>query len=158
LCSNESYVQKDSVLLLLQKYWIPSTSWRWCQRLFYYQILNSFNKLKMMSEVVWLPNTEFLQQVEDDVRGCLTTKYWIPSTSWRWCQRLFYYQILTSFNKLKMMSEVFDYQILNSFNKLKMMSHKSLNNTQHLVKYGYYYNHKTIWLLFLHLNFIIYFS
>jgi hypothetical protein len=122
------------------KYWIPSTSWRWCQRLFDYQILNSFNKLKMMSEVVWLPNTEFLQQVEDDVRGYSTTKYWPPSTSWRWCQRLF------------------DYQILNSFNKLKMMSHKSLNNTQHLVKYGYYYNHKTIWLLFLHLNFIIYFS
>jgi hypothetical protein len=56
------------------KYWIPSASWRWCQRLFdFYQILNSFNKLKMMSEVVLLPNTEFLQQVEDDVRGCLTS-------------------------------------------------------------------------------------
>ena len=57
------------------KYWIPSTSWRWCQRLFDYQILNSFNKLKMMSEVILLPNTDLLQQVEDDVRG-----FWLPNT------------------------------------------------------------------------------
>jgi uncharacterized protein (DUF1499 family) len=92
------------------KYWLPSTSWRLCQRLFYfYQILTAFNKLKIMSEVVLLlPNTDSLQQVEDYVRGCSTsTKYWLPSTSWRLCQRLFYfYQILTAFNKLKIMSEV----------------------------------------------------
>ena len=167
------------------KYWPPSTSWRLCQRLYYfyqiltsfnklkiisevvllilntdllqqvedcqrlyyfYQILTSFNKLKIMSEVVLLllntdllqqvedyargcttsTNTDLLQQVEDYVRGCTTstntdplqqvedyvrgcttsTKYWPPSTSWRLSQRLYYYQILTSFRKLKIMSEV----------------------------------------------------
>jgi hypothetical protein len=36
-----------------------------------------------------------------------STKYWPPSISWRLCQRLFhFYQILTVFNKLKIMSEV----------------------------------------------------
>jgi hypothetical protein len=31
-----------------------------------------------------LPNTDRLQQVEDNVRGCSTsTKYWPPSTSWK---------------------------------------------------------------------------
>ena len=111
------------------KYWPPSTSWRLCQRLcYFYQILTSFNKLKIISEVVLLIlNTDLLQQVEDYVRGCTTsTKYWPPSTSWRLsevvlllllntdllqqvedCQRLHYfYQILTSFNKLKIISEV----------------------------------------------------
>ena len=107
------------------KYWLPSTSWRLCQRLFYlYQILTAFNKLKIMSEVVLpLPNTDCLQQVEDYVRGCSTsTKYWLPShklkimsevvlllpntdclhTSWRLCQRLFYlYQILTAFTQVE---------------------------------------------------------
>ena len=109
------------------KYWPPSTSWRLCQRVYYlYQILTSFNKLKIMSEVVLLLpntdlfnklkimsevvllllNTDLLQQVEDYLRGCTTTKYWPPSESWRLCQRLYYlYQILTSFNKLKIMSE-----------------------------------------------------
>ena len=92
------------------KYWPPSTNWRLCQRLYYfYQILTTFNKLKIMSEVVLLlPNTDRLQQIEDDVRGYTTsTKYWPPSTNWRWCQRLYYfYQILTTFNKLKMTSEI----------------------------------------------------
>ena len=91
------------------KYWKPSTSWILCQRLFYfYEILTTFNKLKIMSEVVLLlRNIDNLQQVEDYVRGCSTsTKYWQPSTSWRLCQRLYYfYQILTAFNKLKIMSE-----------------------------------------------------
>ena len=62
-----------------------------------------------MSDVVLLlVNTDRLQQVEDYVRGCITsTKYWLPSTSCRSCQRLYYfYQILTAFNKLKIMSEV----------------------------------------------------
>ena len=59
-----------------------------------------------MSEVALLPNTNRPQQVEDYVRGCTTTKYWPPSTSWRLCQRLHYYQILTDLNKLKIMSEV----------------------------------------------------
>ena len=169
------------------KYWPPSTSWRLCQRLYYfyqiltsfnklkiisevvllilntdllqqvedcqrlyyfYQILTSFNKLKIMSEVVLLLlNTDLLQQVEDYVRGCTTsintdplqqvedyvrgcttsTKYWPPSTSWRLSQRLYYYQILTSFRKLKIMSEVVQlYQILTSFNKLKIMSESVL--------------------------------
>ena len=88
------------------KYWPTSTSWRLCQRLHYYQILTDFNKLKIMSEVALLPNTDRPQQVEDYVRGCTTTKYRLPSTGWRLCQRLYYYQILTAFNKLKIMSEV----------------------------------------------------
>ena len=90
------------------KYWTPSTSWRLCQRLHYYQILTAFNKLKIMSEVTLLPNTDPPQQVEDYVRCCTTsTKYWRPSTSWRLCQRLHYfYQILTDLNRLKIMSEV----------------------------------------------------
>ena len=107
------------------KYWPPSTSWRLSQRLYYYQILTSFRKLKIMSEVVLLiPNTDLLQQVEDYVRGCTTSaKYWTPSTSWRLCQRLYYfYQILTSFNKLKIMSEVV-LLLLNTdlLQKLKIM-------------------------------------
>ena len=62
-----------------------------------------------MSEVVLLlPNTLRLQQDEDYVRGCTTsTKYSPSSTNWRLCQRLYYfYQILSVFNKLKIMSEV----------------------------------------------------
>ena len=88
------------------KYWPTSTSWRLCQRLHYYQILTDLNRLKIMSEVALLPNTDLPQQVEDYVRGCTTTKYWPTSTSWRLCQRLHYYQILTDLNKLKIMSEV----------------------------------------------------
>jgi hypothetical protein len=54
-----------------------------------HQILRAFNKLKIMPEdVLSLPNTESLQQVED------------------YCRRLFYlYQILRTFNKLKIMPE-----------------------------------------------------
>ena len=92
------------------KYWPSSTSWRLCHRLFYFdQIPIVFNMLKIISEVVLLlSNTDRLQQVGDYVRGCSTsTKYWPPSTSWRLCQRLFYFdQILTVFNKLKILSEV----------------------------------------------------
>ena len=92
------------------KHWPPSTSWRLCERLYYfYQRLIAFNKLKIMSEVVLLlPKTDRLQQVEDYVRGYTTsTKYWPPSTSWRLCQRLYYfYQRLSAFNKLKIMLEV----------------------------------------------------
>jgi hypothetical protein len=42
------------------------------------QILTTFNKLQIMSEVVLLlPNTDHLQQVTDYVRGCPTsTKYY----------------------------------------------------------------------------------
>jgi hypothetical protein len=41
-------------------------------------------------------------------QNCSTsTKYWHPSTSWKLYQRLFnFYQILTVFNKLEIMSEV----------------------------------------------------
>jgi uncharacterized protein (DUF1499 family) len=111
------------------KYWPLSTNWRLCPRLYYfYQLLTAFNKLKIMSEIVLLlpntdrfqqvedyvevvlllPNTDRFQQVEDYVRGCTTsTKYWSLSTSGRLCPRLYYfYQILTTFNKLKIMSEV----------------------------------------------------
>jgi hypothetical protein len=57
-----------------------------------YQIMRAFNKLKIMPEdVLSLPNSESLQQVEDYVRGCsISTKYWEPSTSWRLCRGLFY--------------------------------------------------------------------
>jgi hypothetical protein len=92
------------------EYWPPSTGWRLCQRLHYfYQILTAYNKLKFMSEVVLLlSNTDRLQQVEDYVRGCTTSsEYWPTSTGWILCQRLHYFnQILTAFNKLKIMSEV----------------------------------------------------
>jgi hypothetical protein len=92
------------------KYWQPSTAWGLYQRLCcFYQILTTFNKLRIMSEaVLLLPNTDRLQQVEDYVRGCAaSTKYWQPSTSWGLCQRLYYfYQILTAFYKLKIMSKV----------------------------------------------------
>ena len=92
------------------KYWQPSTSWRLCQKLYYfYQILTAFNNLTIMSEVVLLlPNTNSLQQPDDYVRGCTTsTKYWQPSTTWRLCQKLYYfYQILTAFNNLTIMSEI----------------------------------------------------
>jgi len=73
-----------------------------CQRLYYYHILTAVNKL-----------TNY-------VRGCTTTKYWPESTSCRimsevvllpntersqqvegLCQRLCYYQKLTTVNKLK---------------------------------------------------------
>jgi uncharacterized protein (DUF1499 family) len=86
-------------------HWSPSTSWRLCQRLYYfYHTLIIFNKMTIMSEVVLLlPYTDHPQQDDDYVRGCTTsTIHWSPSTSWRLCQRLYYfYQILTSFHKLK---------------------------------------------------------
>ena len=92
------------------KYWQTTASWGLCQRLFFfYYILTDFSKLRIMSEVVLLlPNTDSLQQVEDYVRGCSTsTKYWQTSASWGLCQRLFFfYQILTAFSKLRIMSEV----------------------------------------------------
>ena len=157
-------------------YWKPSTSWILCQRLFYfYEILTTFNKLKIMSEdVLLLRNTDNLQQVEDydivrknllccwnswtnkDIgaikslifhktfqnnrnniivwciwvylgkksRRSTSTKYWQLSTSWRLCQRLFYfYEILTAFAKVKIMSELFYfYDLLKAFNKLNIMS------------------------------------
>ena len=92
------------------KCWQPSTSWRLCQRFFYfYQTLTIFNWLTFMSEVVlFLFNIENLQQLDVYVRGCsLSINYWQSSTTRRLCQRLFYfYQILTTFNKLTFMSEV----------------------------------------------------
>jgi hypothetical protein len=92
------------------KYWPPSSSWRLCQRLHYfYRILTDLNRLKIMSEVaLLLANTDRPQQVEDYVRGCTTsTEYWPTSTGWRLCQRLkYFYQILTAFNKLMIISEV----------------------------------------------------
>jgi hypothetical protein len=92
------------------KYWQTSASWGLCQRLvFFYQILTDFSKLRIMSEVVLLLlNTDRLQQVEDYIRGwSSSTKYWQTSASWGLCQRLFFfYQILTDFSKLRIMSEV----------------------------------------------------
>jgi hypothetical protein len=80
------------------------------ERLFYvYQILTTFNKMTFMSEVVpFLSNNDNLQQDDVYVRGCsISIKYWQHLTSWRLCQRLFYfYQILTTFNMLTSMSEV----------------------------------------------------
>jgi len=98
----------SEVILPLTMHWPPSTSWRLCQRLFnFYQKLTVFNKLKIISEVILLwPNIDRLQQVGDYIRGCSTsTKYWPSSTSWRLYQRLSYFdQILTVFNKLKIIS------------------------------------------------------
>jgi hypothetical protein len=92
------------------KFWQLSTIWRFCQSLFYfYQILTAFNNLKILSELVLLLlNTDRLQQFEDFVRACSTsTKYWPLSTIWRFCQSLFhFYQILTVFNNLKILSEL----------------------------------------------------
>ena len=91
------------------KYCPPLTSWRLYQRVFYfYQILLPLNKLKTISEdVLLLPNTVTLEQVEDYIRGCSTsTKYCYPWTSWRLYQRVFYfYQILSPLNELKTISE-----------------------------------------------------
>jgi hypothetical protein len=87
----ENYVRGCTTSI---KYWPPSTSWRLCQRLpFFYRILTNLNKLKIMSEVALiLANTDRPQQVEDYVRGCTTSaNYGPPSTSWRLCQRLYYF-------------------------------------------------------------------
>ena len=104
---DEDYVRGYSTST---RYWQPSTRWRLCQMLFYFnQVLTAFNKLEIMSEVVLLqPNTDRHQQVGDYVRGCSTsTTYWSPSTSWRLCQMLFYfYHALTAFNKLEIMSDI----------------------------------------------------
>ena len=61
-----------------------------------------------MSEfALLLVNNDRPQQAEDYVRGCTTsTKYWPPLTCWGLCRRLSFYQILTAFNKLEIMSEV----------------------------------------------------
>ena len=103
----EEYVRCCSTFII---YGQPTTSWRLCQRLFYFlEILTAFNKLQIRSEVaLLLRNTDILQQVEDYVRGFSTAaKYWKPSTNCRLGQRLLYfYQILTSVNKLKIMSVV----------------------------------------------------
>jgi hypothetical protein len=92
------------------KYGQPSPSWILCQRLVhFYQILTTHTNVNIISRVVLLlPDTDRLDQVEYYVRGCTTsTKYRQPSTSWTLCQRLFYfYQLLTAFINLKIMSEV----------------------------------------------------
>ena len=91
------------------KYWQPSTSWRICQMLFYFYHIRKDNKLTIRWEVVLLlRNADIIQQVPDYVRGCSTAaKYWQPSTNCRLGKRLLYfYKILTSVNKLKIMSEV----------------------------------------------------
>ena len=88
-------------------YWPPSTSWRLCQTFSSYHVLTSNNKLKIVSDVVLLPCTDLHQQAEDCVRRCPPpTMYWPPSTSWRLCQTLSSYHVLTSINKLKIVSDV----------------------------------------------------
>ena len=70
------------------KYCPPLTSWR------------------LSEGGLLLPNTVTLKQVEDYIRGCSTSTKYCPLTSWRLYQRVFYfYQILSSFNKLKTISE-----------------------------------------------------
>jgi hypothetical protein len=62
----------------------------------------SATPLKLLNRISWIlvgsldwflllpiPYTDCLQQIDDYVRGCTTsTKYRLPSTSWRLCQRL----------------------------------------------------------------------
>ena len=103
----EDYVRCCSTFII---YGQPSTRWRLCQRFFYfYKILTAFNNLRIKSEVVLhLRNTDSIQQVEEYVSCCSTfIIYGLPLTSWRLCQRLFYfYKILTAFKNLKISSNV----------------------------------------------------
>jgi uncharacterized protein (DUF1499 family) len=87
---------------------------------YFYQILTAFNKLKIMSEVVLLlPNTDSLQQVEDYVRGCT----WRFNKVKRNSNTLFYISISSRFNYIYFLNFYFYfYQILTAFNKLKIMS------------------------------------
>jgi VanZ family protein len=91
------------------KYWPPSTSCRlWWSLLYFYQILTTFNKLTIVVEfVLFLSNTDHLQQVDDCGRVCsISIEYWPPSTSWRlWQSVLYFYRILTTFNKLSIVVE-----------------------------------------------------
>jgi hypothetical protein len=87
-------------------YWPSSTSWRLCQTLTSYHVLTSINKLKIVSDVVLLPCIDLHQQVEDCVRRCPPTMCWPRSTSWRLCQTLSSYHVLTSINKLKIVLDV----------------------------------------------------
>jgi hypothetical protein len=67
------------------------------------------NKFKMVPEVVLLlPNTGHHEQVQDGTRGCSTSvKYWLPWTSSRLSQRLFYFcQILAPMNKFNIIPEI----------------------------------------------------
>ena len=85
--------------------WIKSIlHWYQCMNLY----LSCLKRGGAYMLLLLLPNNDRLQQVEGYVRSCTTsTKYWPLSTSWRLCQKLYhFYQILTAFNKLKIMSEV----------------------------------------------------
>ena len=67
------------------------------------------NKFKMVPEVVLLlPNTGHHEQVQDGTRGCSTSvKYWLPWTSSRLSQWLFYFcQILAPMNKFNIIPEI----------------------------------------------------
>jgi hypothetical protein len=105
------------------EYWPTSTDWRICQSLHHFlRILTDLNRLKIIQEVaLLLANTDRPQQAEDYVRGCTTSsEYWSTSTGWILCQRLHYfYQILTTFNKLKIMSEVA--LLLSNTNQLQLV-------------------------------------
>jgi hypothetical protein len=132
----EDYVRSCSTST---KYWQHSSSWRLCQMLFYLLFLLFWDVLWKINDLLapmslffheFQQNSQFLRKVEDYVRGCSTsTKYWQLSTSWRLCQRLFYfYEILTAFNKLKIMSEVVLLLRNHEYTQIyiKMSSFKSL--------------------------------
>lgn len=93
----------------------------------------SVNKLKNVSEVVWLTFlnklkitldalsllliTDQLQQIADRVIDCTTwTHYWSLQhlKDCKWCHYI--YQLWTSFNKLWIMSEVIFYEIKTVLN------------------------------------------
>ena len=74
--------------------------------------------LKIIQQVVLLlPDTCYLQQVEDYTTGCTTsTRYLLPSASWRLYKKLYYfYQILATFSKLKIMNMKINLQPINHF-------------------------------------------
>jgi hypothetical protein len=96
-----------------------------CQSFFYfYQILTAFNNLKIF------------------VRGCSTsTKYWPPSTIWRFLSELFL--LLPNTDRLQQFEDFcqsffYFYQILTAFNNLKIFVRACSTSTK-------YWPPSTIW-------------
>jgi hypothetical protein len=126
----QSSAAEDCVRRCPTMYCPPSTSWRLCQTLSSYHVLISINKLKIVSDVVLLPCTDQdnvwhnLQLVDGGQymvgggqRLTQSSAWWWRSVhgrrrttsdtiSWRLCHTLSSYHVLTSINKLKIVSDV----------------------------------------------------